>query len=45
MTVYGWILMGTSLAFVWALVAWCYYRILTAPPREIPQPTKDFHSA
>ena len=45
MTTGGWIFMGVSLAFVWSLVGFCYYRILTAPPRETPKPTKDFHSA
>jgi hypothetical protein len=45
MTPGGWILLGCSLGFVISLVGWCYYRVLTAAPREIPQPTKDFHSA
>ena len=44
MTVAGWIFMCLSLTFVWSLVGWCYYRIVTTP-KEVPQPTKDFHSA
>ncbi len=45
MTRGGWILMGLSLTFVWSLVAWCYYRLLSGPPKEVPEPTRDFHSA
>ena len=46
MTTLGWIFMLASLSFVWGLVIWCYSRILRLPPdKEIPKPTKDFHSA
>jgi hypothetical protein len=45
MTTGGWILMSISLVFVWSLVGWCYYKILSRPPKEIPESTKDFHSA
>ena len=47
MTVLGWMLMSLSLALVWGLTLWCYYRVLTLPPadKEIPAPVKDFHSA
>lgn len=31
MTTLGWIFMALSLAFVWGLCAWCFYRVLTAP--------------
>lgn len=31
MTIGGWIFMVVSLAFVWGLAGWCYYRVLTAP--------------
>lgn len=45
MTLGGWIFMTISLTFVWSLMGWCYYRILAAPPKEVPPPTKGFHSA
>jgi hypothetical protein len=47
MTALGWIFLGTSLAFVWGLTGWCFYRVLTLPPaeQEVPEPVKDFHSA
>jgi hypothetical protein len=32
MTIGGWIIMLVSLAFVWGLTGWCFYRVLTAPP-------------
>lgn len=44
MTTLGWIFMIGSLASVWSLVAWCYYRILRAPGK-VPEPAKHFHSA
>lgn len=31
MTGGGWLMMLGSTAFVWALTAWCYYKVLTAP--------------
>lgn len=34
MTTLGWIFMCVSLTFVWGLCAWCFYRVLTAPPAE-----------
>jgi hypothetical protein len=47
MSALGWIFMLASLAFVWGLTLWCFYRVLTLPPeeKEIPEPVKDFHSA
>jgi hypothetical protein len=47
MTVLGWMFLIASLAFVWGLTLWCFYRVLTLPPpeREIPEPVKEFHSA
>jgi hypothetical protein len=30
----GWIFMIVSLAFVWGLTGWCYWKILTTPSRE-----------
>jgi hypothetical protein len=32
MTALGWIFLASSLAFVWGLAGYCYYRVLTAPP-------------
>ncbi len=36
----GWLTMILSLVFVWGLTAWCYYRVLTAPPEDevVPPP-------
>lgn len=34
MTTQGWVFMVTSLAFVWGLCAWCYYRVLSTPPAD-----------
>lgn len=31
MTFLGWIFLVTSMAFVWGLTGWCYYRVLAAP--------------
>ena len=31
MTIGGWILMVVSLTFVWGLVGWCYWKILSTP--------------
>jgi hypothetical protein len=31
MTIGGWILMIGSLSFVWGLVGWCYWKVLTTP--------------
>lgn len=30
----GWAFMIVSLAFVWGLAGWCYWKILTAPEAE-----------
>jgi hypothetical protein len=32
MTALGWTFLITSLAFVWGLSGYCFYRVLTAPP-------------
>lgn len=45
MTPLGWTFMLLSLTFVWALVGWCYYKILSQPAEKVAQPAKDFHSA
>jgi len=29
----GWLLLIGSLSFVWGLAGWCYYKVLSAPPR------------
>jgi hypothetical protein len=44
MTAAGWVFMIASVASVWALTAYCFYRVLTAPepPSEAAQ---DFRSA
>jgi hypothetical protein len=34
MTAGGWVAMIASLAFVWGLTGWCFYRVLTAPPED-----------
>ncbi|HEV8355945.1 MAG TPA: hypothetical protein VGQ17_04165 [Gemmatimonadales bacterium] len=34
MTAGGWVLMIVSLAVVWGLTFWCFYRVLTAPPED-----------
>jgi hypothetical protein len=31
MTPLGWIFLFMSLAFVWGLVGWCFYKVLTVP--------------
>jgi hypothetical protein len=31
MTALGWLFLGTSMAFVWGLTFWCYYRVLKSP--------------
>jgi hypothetical protein len=36
MTPLGWVFLIVSLAFVWGLVGWCFYKVLTVP-REIEQ--------
>jgi hypothetical protein len=30
----GWLTLVLSLALVWGLALWCYYRVLTSPPEE-----------
>lgn len=34
MTIGGIVFMVTSLAFVWGLTAWCFYKVLTAPAED-----------
>lgn len=31
MTPLGWIFLFMSLAFVWGLAGWCFYKVLTVP--------------
>jgi hypothetical protein len=46
MTVLGWVFLIVSLAFVWGLTMWCYYRVLNLPPgHDVAEPAKDFRSA
>jgi hypothetical protein len=40
----GWLFMLSSLAFVWVLTAYCFYRVFTAP-EAVPEEPKHFHSA
>jgi hypothetical protein len=44
MTFLGWVFLTVSLAFVWGLTAWCYYRVLKFPEPP-PEEVKEFHSA
>jgi len=44
MTPLGWICMVCSLAFVWSLCGWCYYRILKAPQPPVEEVSR-LHSA
>lgn len=30
----GWILLIVSTACVWSLTAWCYWKVLSAPPED-----------
>lgn len=46
MSVLGWIFLVASLAFVWGLTAWCFYKVLTLPTEHpVAEPVKDFRSA
>ena len=50
MTLLGWVFLLTSLAFVWGLTIWCFYRVLNLPPEvppdeAVPEPAQDFRSA
>jgi hypothetical protein len=44
MTPLGWLFLTVSLAFVWILTLWCFFRVLSIR-EEPPDPVKDFHSA
>ena len=44
MTFLGWVFLLASLAFVWGLALWCFYRVLTTH-EEPPDPVRKFHSA
>jgi len=37
MTTLGWIFLLLSMAFVWGLVGWCFYKVLTVE-EEIEKP-------
>jgi hypothetical protein len=37
MTPLGWVFLCLSLTFVWGLVGWCFFKVLTAPG-EIEKP-------
>ena len=46
MTTLGWIFLVLSLAFVWGLTIYCYYRILSSPEPELEaEELEHFHSA
>lgn len=44
MTAGGWVFLISSLAFVWGLTGWCFYKVVSVrnPP---PDPVRQFHSA
>jgi hypothetical protein len=44
MTAAGWVFLTVSLAFVWGLALWCFYRVLSIRD-EPPDPVRKFHSA
>ena len=44
MTTLGWLFLIVSLAFVWSLTLWCFYKVLSFK-EEPPEPVKHFHSA
>lgn len=44
MTLLGWICMTGSLGFVWGLVGWCYYKMLSDPEPPVEEVHK-LHSA
>ena len=42
----GWIFLIVSLAFVWGLTGWCFYKVLNLPPEhDVAEPPRDFRSA
>jgi hypothetical protein len=46
MTILGWIFLTVSLAFVWGLTGWCFYKVLNLPPEhDVAEPVKEFRSA
>ena len=40
MTVLGWVFLITSLACVWSLAAWCFYKVLSIGPRRLDEPPR-----
>jgi hypothetical protein len=44
MTPLGWLFLLTSLAFVWSLTIWCFYKVLSIR-EDPPDSVKGFHSA
>jgi hypothetical protein len=38
MTIGGWIFLTVSLAFVWGLCGWCFYKVLTTPDDHVVKP-------
>jgi hypothetical protein len=34
MSTVGWVFLVVSVGFVVSLVAWCFYRVLSAPPQD-----------
>jgi hypothetical protein len=44
MTPAGWVFLIASLALVWGLALWCFYKVLTFR-EEPPDPVRKFHSA
>ena len=44
MTPAGWVFLIASLAFVWGLTLWCFYKVLMTGEQP-PDPVRKFHSA
>ncbi len=40
MTVLGWVFLITSLACVWGLAAWCFYKVLSLEPSRSDEPPR-----
>ena len=36
MTTGGWVFLILSLSFVWGLLVWCFYKVLTGSEIELP---------
>jgi hypothetical protein len=38
MTRGGWVFLILSMAFVWGLTAWCYWKVFTTPDEHLVKP-------